>query len=240
MHTLTSGKRNVRFPPIADLVGSVRSLTKPQRKQGNGEDESQVDDERGPILGWGVTPSIKDSENRTWDHEQCAEGEQDEIPGFETEHVGSLRLLMSAFPPLRALAFLAECAGMKVSAAAAATIFLISSASAIAADLLPLQRGIYVQAGTACKGASNAATLSYWGGLNGINDQQTGCEITNLKQDGSSYALQRNCTSVRFGGSVHDEVKVTILSRTSFVFHPSVALGLPSRTFRYCGHKVEF
>jgi hypothetical protein len=116
---------------------------------------------------------------------------------------------------------------------------LVISSGAIAADLLPLQRGIYVEAGTACKGASNADTLSYWGDRNGINDQQTGCEITNLKREGSTYSLKRNCTSGRFGGSSHDEVKVTIMSGTSFVFHPWAALGLPSRTFRYCGPKVQ-
>lgn len=129
---------------------------------------------------------------------------------------------------------------MKVTVAIAAPIFLISSAGVMAADLLPLKRGIYVEAGTPCKGASNADTLSYWGKGNGINDQQTGCEITNLQKGGSTYLLKRKCTSGRFGGSSHDEVKVTILSRTSFVFHPWVKHRLPSRTFRYCGHKVQF
>ena len=135
---------------------------------------------------------------------------------------------------------MAECTSMRVSVASAAPIFLFISSGAIAADLLPLQRGIYVEAGTPCRGASNADTLSYWGVRNGINDQQTRCEIVKLKQDGSTYLLKRKCTSVPFGGSRRDEVKATILSRTSFVFHPWKANGLPSRTFRYCGPKVQF
>jgi hypothetical protein len=66
------------------------------------------------------------------------------------------------------------------------------------------------------------------------------CEITNLKRNGATYSLKRNCTSLRVGGSSHDEVQVMIKSRTSFVFYPWEALGLPSRTFRYCGPKVQF
>jgi hypothetical protein len=135
---------------------------------------------------------------------------------------------------------MAECESMKVSPAVAIPLLLLTSTSAIAADLLPLQRGIYVSEGTGCKGASNADTLSYWGDKNGINDQQTGCEITTLKKAGATYVLKRKCTSGRFGGSFNDEVKVTILSPASFVFHPWAVHHLPSRTFRYCGPKVQF
>ena len=129
---------------------------------------------------------------------------------------------------------------MKVSVVTAAPLFLLVSSGAIAADLLPLRRGIYVETGTPCKDASNADTLSYWGGRNGINDQQTRCEVASLKQDNSTYTLKRECTSVRFDDSYQDDVKVTILSRTSFEFQPSEADRLPSRTFRYCGSKVQF
>lgn len=128
---------------------------------------------------------------------------------------------------------------MKARVAASAPIFLVIGTGAIAADLLPLQRGIYVEAGTRCKGASNADTLSYWGNRNGINDQQTGCEITNLKRHGSTYLLKRKCSSGRFGSPFLDEVKLTVRSRTSFVFHPSAVHRLPSRSFRYCGPKIQ-
>ena len=40
---------------------------------------------------------------------------------------------------------------------------------AAAGEMLPLKRGIYVDTRAACKGASRADTLSYWGGDNGIN-----------------------------------------------------------------------
>ena len=54
---------------------------------------------------------------------------------------------------------------------AAIPILLLTSATTAATDMLPLVHGIYVKSGVPCKGAPNAATLSYWGGINGINDQ---------------------------------------------------------------------
>ena len=122
---------------------------------------------------------------------------------------------------------------------AAVPVLLLTSASGIAADMLPLVQGIYVEVGTPCKGASDAATMSYWGGNNGINVQQIGCEINTLTREGSSYSLQRTCTSGRFGGSFEDRVKVTIFNRTSFTFHGRASLGMQDRRFRYCGPKVQ-
>ena len=129
---------------------------------------------------------------------------------------------------------------MRLSQSAAALVFLLFGTSAIAADLLPLKRGIYVRAGSACKGASNADTLSYWGERNGINDQRTRCVIKKLKRDGATYLIKRKCTSVRFGGSFHDEVSVTVRSRMSFVYKPWAAHRPPSSAFRYCGPKAQF
>jgi hypothetical protein len=122
---------------------------------------------------------------------------------------------------------------------AAAPVLLLTAAGAVAADMLPLARGIYVTVGTACKGASNADTLSYWGGNNGINDQQTGCTIKSLRKVGATYALNRTCRSVRFGGSFKDRVKVTVLDRTTFLMQGRVPVGPGVRRFRYCARKVQ-
>ena len=122
----------------------------------------------------------------------------------------------------------------------AAIPLVLAATSAVAADMLPLTRGIYVRAGTPCKGASNADTLSYWGGKNGINDQQTSCKINSLKKDGSTFLLTRTCTSGRFGGSFDDQVNVKILNRTKFNIYGRASLGAQTHTYRYCGSKVQF
>jgi len=124
--------------------------------------------------------------------------------------------------------------------AAAIPFLLLTSATTVATDMLPLVQGIYVEVGVPCKGASNAATVSYWGGISGINDQQTICKINRLAKEGSTYSLQRNCTSVRHGGSFNDRVKVTVFKRTSFTFHGRAAIGTQTTRFRYCGSKVQF
>jgi hypothetical protein len=121
-----------------------------------------------------------------------------------------------------------------------AVLILLGSASDSADDLLPLERGIYVDAQKACKGASNADTLSYWGGDNGINAAKVACTIKGLDKAGASFSLQRTCRAVDFEGSFEDGVRVTIHSPTSFTMSGGYQLGIPDRTFRYCGKKMQF
>jgi hypothetical protein len=106
--------------------------------------------------------------------------------------------------------------------------------------MLPLRRGIYVEAGIPCNGASSADTLSYWGKDNGINGQQSGCKITAMRRDGRAYSVNRKCTSLRFGGSFNDHVKLTVFNQTSFKLRARGALGTTERMFRDCGPKVQF
>jgi hypothetical protein len=122
---------------------------------------------------------------------------------------------------------------------AATPLLLLSVTCAVAADTLPLRRGIYVQAGIPCKGASNADTLSYWGEDNGINGQQTACKITAMHRDGPLYSVNRTCTSLRFGGSFNDHVKITVLNQRVFKLRARRAHGATERMFRYCGPKVQ-
>jgi hypothetical protein len=121
-----------------------------------------------------------------------------------------------------------------------AVLILVASTAASAADLLPLKRGIYVDVHRACKGASNADTLSYWGRDNGINAAKVTCRIKAITKTGTGLSLQRTCRSIQFEGSLEDEVRVTILGPTSFVMGGGYRLGVPDRTFRYCGKKVQF
>ena len=78
---------------------------------------------------------------------------------------------------------------------------LLAASAAAASDLLPLKRGIYVDASVPCQGASNADTLSYWGGKNGINQSKLGCVIKHLtRKDGltlSGARASRSTTNAR-------------------------------------------
>ncbi|HEX2624373.1 MAG TPA: hypothetical protein VHM21_03870, partial [Sphingomicrobium sp.] len=56
-----------------------------------------------------------------------------------------------------------------------AAIGLLGVAAIAAADLLPLKHGIYVPANVACRGASNADMVNYWGGRSGIGVAQASC-----------------------------------------------------------------
>jgi hypothetical protein len=122
----------------------------------------------------------------------------------------------------------------------AAIPLVLGASGAIAADMLPLTKGIFVVVGTPCKGASNVDTLSYWGGDNGINNQRTKCRITKLTKKGSTYSLQRACTDTREGFSFDDKAEITVRSRTSFVIHGGWRFANDDRSFRYCGPKVQF
>jgi hypothetical protein len=122
----------------------------------------------------------------------------------------------------------------------AASLLLLSASGAVAADILPLTKGIYVVVGAPCKGASNVDTLSYWGDDNGINNQRTRCRITGLTRNGSTYWLQRACTDLREGFSFDDKAEITVRNRTSFVIHGGSRFANLDRSFRYCGPKVQF
>ena len=126
------------------------------------------------------------------------------------------------------------------SSLTAASLLMLSASGAIAADMLPLTKGIYVVAGTPCKGASNVDTLSYWGEDNGINNQSTRCRITRLTKNGSTYSLRRNCTDIRQGFSFDDKAEISIRSQKAFVIHGGSKFANSDRSFRYCGPKVQF
>jgi hypothetical protein len=117
---------------------------------------------------------------------------------------------------------------------------LIAASAAAASDMLPLKRGIYVDLRVPCKGASNADTLSYWGGSNGLNEARIKCAIKHMSKKGDAYVLERKCMAISFSGTFEDGVTVKVLSRTSFVLSGGHRLAEPDRRYRYCGPKVQF
>jgi hypothetical protein len=116
----------------------------------------------------------------------------------------------------------------------------LTATATATADMLPLKRGIYVDVHVPCKGASNAATLSYWGGKNGINESKVRCTIKQLTETGGVYALQRTCQSIDADGTFEDGVTVKVLGRQSFMISGGHHLGERDQTYRYCGPKVQF
>lgn len=124
---------------------------------------------------------------------------------------------------------------------ASVTLLLFSATSVVAADMLPLRRGIYVEVGKPCKGASDVDILSYWGGRNGINMSKIGCTIRRMAKSTSNYRLYRTCTEIAFNRTFNDVLRVTVFNRTSFMVyaHPQLA-NEADRRFRYCGPKVQF
>src|SRR3954452_14812854 len=97
------------------------------------------------------------------------------------------------------------------------TAIVVISSSVIAADMLPLKQGIYVPAGTACKGAPNSEIVNYWGGNSSIGYVQPECTIKNLAKKGSVVPLADVCKDIQSAeGIVGDPTIVKVSSRTTF------------------------
>jgi len=118
-----------------------------------------------------------------------------------------------------------------------ASVALLASSGAIAADLLPLTRGIYVREGVRCRGASNADTMSYWGGRNGLNVSRAECTIRRFDRRGSVFTLDRRCRELHSGGSFSNRIRISITGRNAFTLLPPSAAG--GRRYLYCGPRVR-
>lgn len=114
-----------------------------------------------------------------------------------------------------------------------AAIGLLGIAAIAAADLLPLKRGIYVPANTACKGASNADMVNYWGGRSGIGVAQATCTIRKLDRKANAYTLHDQCRDLQSGDVIEGgPTKLVIASPTRFV--------MSGTAYRYCGPKPQW
>lgn len=114
-----------------------------------------------------------------------------------------------------------------------AIAFVVSSSVAIAADLLPLKQGIYVPVGRACKGASNAEIVNYWGGKSSIGVSQAECTIKKVSHKGNVFTVEDKCRDIQSGYLiVGDPSVLDIKSPTNFRMNGT--------DYRYCGTTVEF
>nr|WP_314446629.1 hypothetical protein [uncultured Sphingomonas sp.] len=111
--------------------------------------------------------------------------------------------------------------------------FVTLSSGAIAADLLPLRQGIYVPRTSACRGASNAEMVNYWGGRSSIGSARAECTIRKLTRKGNAYTLHDSCKDLPSGDVIEGgPTVVTVTSPTSFT--------MSGTAYRYCGTKVQF
>jgi hypothetical protein len=115
----------------------------------------------------------------------------------------------------------------------APAVAAVASTGAVAADLLPLKLGIYVPATVACKGASNADMVNYWGGASGIGVAQAECTIKNLVKKGAEYTFENACKDIQSGEAI-DGGSTTLIIRSPTAFE------MNGTSYRYCGEKVQF
>ena len=104
--------------------------------------------------------------------------------------------------------------------------------AAAPADRLPLAQGIFVAAASPCKGASNADTLSYWGGNGALNVSQAECTVKSLRHTGSQWTIRRHCASVQGDDLGDDTITLSIAGPKAFT--------LDKIRYRWCGMKVQF
>lgn len=122
---------------------------------------------------------------------------------------------------------------MRLPTGFASAIVLFASSGAIAADMLPLKQGIYVEVGRPCKGASNAEIVNYWGGKSSIGTSQGECTIKTLMHKGNVFTLKDQCKDLQSGELIEgDATIVTISNSTNFRINGT--------SYRYCGVKRQF
>jgi hypothetical protein len=113
------------------------------------------------------------------------------------------------------------------------TAAVAASTPAIAADMLPLKPGLYVPAKSACKGASTAEIVNYWGGKSSFGSAQATCTIVKMTKNGKVFTITDKCTDIRGGGEIAGgPTVVTIDSPTRFT--------RDSEAYRYCGTERQF
>ena len=115
--------------------------------------------------------------------------------------------------------------------AVTATVFL--SGGMMAADMLPLKQGIYVPVGVACRGATNADMVNYWGGNSSIGVAQAECTIKKVTHKGTTYTITDVCKDIQSGDTIEGGTNVmTIASPTQFSMY--------GKSYRYCGLKPQW
>jgi hypothetical protein len=122
---------------------------------------------------------------------------------------------------------------MNLSHRVACVTCIFGSTAAVAADMLPLQKGIYVPAGTACKGAPNSDIVNYLGGKSAIGVAQATCTIKKLDRKGNVFTLTDECKDLQSGDVIEGGPTVLTISNPS-------NFRMNGTAYRYCGTRVQF
>jgi hypothetical protein len=85
----------------------------------------------------------------------------------------------------------------------------------------------------ACKGASNADIVNYWGGKSGIGVAQAECTILTISHRGNVYTYSDECRDIQSGDLI--EGGLTVLT-----VHGATAFEMFGTSYRYCWTKVQF
>lgn len=118
-------------------------------------------------------------------------------------------------------------------------ILAFAAGPAAAGDMLPLERGVYVDAGKPCEGASRGDTLSYWGDDNGINAAQVACRIEGLSRQDDTFTLRRTCQPVGGEGTFKDRRQLKVIGRSAFVISRDATSAPAGPVFRHCGASIR-
>jgi hypothetical protein len=116
---------------------------------------------------------------------------------------------------------------------AAGIAYLAIATVAVASNMLPLKQGIYVPSGSACKGASNAEIVNYWGGDSAIGVAQAECRIKKLEIRGNVYTMSDECTDIQSGEVIEGGPTVLAISSPT-------GFKMAGTLYKYCGPKVQF
>ena len=122
---------------------------------------------------------------------------------------------------------------MPIRRFAVLAIAAAASSSAIAADMLPLDQGIYVPVGRACKGASNAEMVNYWGGKSSIGFAQAECTIGKMTRRGMVFTIHDVCKDIQSGDVIEGGPMVLKINRAK-------AFEMGGTHYRWCGTKPQW
>lgn len=114
---------------------------------------------------------------------------------------------------------------------------LLSASAVVAADLIPLKSGIYVPAASACKGASRAEMVNYWGGKSSIGSGMATCEIKKVSHAGNVYKYTDECTDIASGEKISGDTPTTLTILTPASFR--MGTGRDATTYKYCGARPQ-
>lgn len=113
---------------------------------------------------------------------------------------------------------------------------MLAATAVSAADLIPIRNGIYVPVASACKGASRAEMVNYWGGKTSIGSGMASCEIRKITHKGSTYVYSDVCTDVASGEKIDGaSTTLTVTGPGSF----KMGDGKQMDAYKYCGSRPQ-